>query len=81
MLKLIICCVIERAGTSLATFLVYGNVTDLSIYAFTVLVDLGHFFSFLNLHTVGKTPWTGEQHVARPLPTQTQNKHTETPKP
>jgi hypothetical protein len=36
------------------------------------------FFSFLILYTVGKTPWTGDQLVARPLPThrtaQTQNK-------
>jgi hypothetical protein len=25
----------------------------------------------------GKTPWTNDQPVARPLPTQTQNKHTD----
>jgi hypothetical protein len=31
-------------------------------------VDLGHFFSFLILYTVGRTPWTGDQPVARPLP-------------
>jgi hypothetical protein len=34
------------------------------------------------LYTVGKTPWTGDQSVANPLPThrttQTQNKRTET---
>jgi hypothetical protein len=29
---------------------------------------------FLNLKTVGRTPWTGDQSVPRPLPTQTQNK-------
>jgi hypothetical protein len=39
-------------------------------------------FQFLNpIDTVGKTPWTGEQPVARPLhahrTTQTQNKHTD----
>jgi hypothetical protein len=38
-------------------------------------------FQFLNLYTVGKTPWTGDQRVARPLPThrttQTQNKRTQ----
>jgi hypothetical protein len=39
-------------------------------------------FQFLNLYTVGRTPWTGDQPVARPLPThrstQTQNKrHTD----
>jgi hypothetical protein len=40
-------------------------------------------FQFLNLYTVGRTPWTGDQSVARPLPThrrtQTQNKRTQTP--
>jgi hypothetical protein len=39
-------------------------------------------FQFLNLHTVGRAPWTGDQPVARPLPThwttQTQNKRTQT---
>jgi hypothetical protein len=40
------------------------------------------FFQFLNLYTVGRTPWTGDQAVARLLSThrttQTQNKHTQT---
>jgi hypothetical protein len=39
-------------------------------------------FSVLNLYKVGRTPWTGDQPVARPPPThrttQTKNKHTET---
>jgi hypothetical protein len=39
-------------------------------------------FSFLILYTVGRTPWTGDQLVAKPLPirrtTQTQNKRTQT---
>jgi hypothetical protein len=26
-------------------------------------------FQFLNLYTVGRTPWTGDQPVSRPLPT------------
>jgi hypothetical protein len=38
------------------------------------------FLSFLVLYTVGRTPWTGDQPVAWPLPTrntsQAQNKHT-----
>jgi hypothetical protein len=34
---------------------------------------------FLNPKTVGRTPWTGDQPVARPLPTQTQNKHIHIP--
>jgi hypothetical protein len=36
-------------------------------------------FQFLNLYTADRTPWTGDQPVARPLPTQrtqTQNKRT-----
>jgi hypothetical protein len=41
--------------------------------------------SFLMLYTVGRTPWTGEQPVARPLPvqrtTKTQNKRTQTSMP
>jgi hypothetical protein len=51
----------------------------LSLYGSTALVQL---FSFLILHTVGRTPWTGDQHVGRPLPAhrtaQTQNKRTQT---
>jgi hypothetical protein len=45
-------------------------------------LNLGRYFSFLILYTVGRTPWTGDQPVARPLPTylttQTQNKRTQT---
>jgi hypothetical protein len=53
------------------------------IYGFSVLLlDLGRFFSFLILYTVGRIPWAGDQHVARPLPTQrttkAQNKRTQT---
>jgi hypothetical protein len=39
-----------------------------SIYGSTLLLlDLSRFF--LILYTVGTTPWTGDQPVARPLPT------------
>jgi hypothetical protein len=42
-------------------------------------------FQFLNLHTVGRTPWTGDQPFARTLlihrTTQTQNKRTQTSMP
>jgi hypothetical protein len=45
-------------------------------------LDLGRFISFLILYTVGGTPWTGDQPVARTIPTQrttqTQNKRTQT---
>jgi hypothetical protein len=54
----------------------------LPIYGTTALWDLGPFFSFSVLYTVGRTPWTGDQPVARPLSThrttQTQNKSTKT---
>jgi hypothetical protein len=40
-------------------------------------VGPGRLFSFVFLHTVGRTPWTGDQPVPRLLPThrtaQTQN--------
>jgi hypothetical protein len=43
------------------------------------------FFSFLILYTVGRTPWTGDQPVARLLPThkttQAENKRTQTSMP
>jgi hypothetical protein len=45
-------------------------------------VDFGRFINFLILYTAGRTPWTGDQPVARPLPTsrktQIQNKRTQT---
>jgi hypothetical protein len=59
----------------------------LSVCGSTVLLlDLGRFFSFLILlYTVGRTPWTENQTVERPLPThrttQTQKKLTQTSMP
>jgi hypothetical protein len=53
----------------------------LSIYGSAALVDIGRLFRFLILSTVGRTPWTGAQPIARPLPihrtTQTQKKRTQ----
>jgi hypothetical protein len=44
------------------------------------LLDFGRFFTFLILYTVGRTPCTEDQPVARPLSThrttQAQNKRT-----
>jgi hypothetical protein len=49
-----------------------------SIVALQLFVGPWPLFQFLNQCTVGRTPWTGDQPVARPLPThrttQTQNK-------
>jgi hypothetical protein len=48
------------------------------LWFYSPLLDLGRFFSFLILYTVGRTPWMGDQPVARSLPThritQTRNK-------
>jgi hypothetical protein len=57
-----------------------------SLYGSTGLfLHFGRFFSFLIRYTVGRTPWTGDQPVSRPLPThmatQTQNKRTQTSMP
>jgi hypothetical protein len=57
---------IQPVGT-IDTFL---TLFELTIHGSAVLLlDLGYFFSFLILYTVGRTPWTGDQPVARPLPT------------
>jgi hypothetical protein len=57
----------------------------LSIYGSAALVDVGHFISFLNQYTVGRTPWTRDQLIARLLhrhrTTQTRNKGAQTSMP
>jgi hypothetical protein len=43
---------------------------SLSLYGSRVLLlDLGRFFRFLILYTVGRTHWAGDQYVVRPLST------------
>jgi hypothetical protein len=37
---------------------------------YSPLLDLAGFFSLLIPYTVGRTPWTGDQPMPRPLPTQ-----------
>jgi hypothetical protein len=58
---------------------IYGSILV------ALLLHLDRFFSFLILYTAGRTPWTGDQPVARPLPThrttQTQNKRRQTSMP
>jgi hypothetical protein len=48
----------------------YGGVDVLLLllWLYGPLLDLGHFFSFLILYTVGRASWTEDQPV-RPLPT------------
>jgi hypothetical protein len=41
----------------------------LLLWLYSPLLGLGHFYSVLSLYTIGRTPWTGDQPVARPLPT------------
>jgi hypothetical protein len=52
------------------------------IWLYSPLLDLGRLFSFLSYYRVGRTPWTGDQTVARPPPTHrtahTRNKLTQT---
>jgi hypothetical protein len=61
------------------------KASELLLWFYSPLLGLGCFFSFLILYTVGRTPLTGYQPVARPLPTQrttqTQNKRTQTSMP
>jgi hypothetical protein len=55
------------------------------LWLYSPLLGLGRFFSFLIFYTVGRTSWTEDQPVVRPLPTerttQTQNKRTQTSMP
>jgi hypothetical protein len=60
----------------------FTNYTLLLLpWLYCPLLGLGRFFRFLILYTVGRTPWTVDQPVARPLPTHrtthTQNKRTQ----
>jgi hypothetical protein len=54
------------------------------LWLYSPFLGLGRFFSFL-IFTVNRTPWTGDEPVARPLPihraAQTQNKRTQTSMP
>jgi hypothetical protein len=65
-------CKLKNANGSL-----FLTLLGSTAFFFFALVSL----CFLILYTVGRTPWTGDQPLARPLPThrrtQTQNKHTQ----
>jgi hypothetical protein len=47
----------------------------LLLWLYNPLLSLGRFFSILILYKVGRTPWTGDQPVARPLPTHRTTAH------
>jgi hypothetical protein len=57
-------------------------LTSIYLWLYSCLLDLGRLFSVLIPYIVGRTPWTGDQPFARPLPahrtTQIQNKRTQT---
>jgi hypothetical protein len=56
-------------------FFSLGTSLSVSLSLFPVAHTLEHrFMSFQFLKTVGRTPWTGNEPVARPLLTPTQNK-------
>jgi hypothetical protein len=59
--------------------------TSVYLWLYSPFLGLGRFFSFLIFYTVGKTPWAGDDPVARPLSAQriaqTQNKRTQTSMP
>jgi hypothetical protein len=55
------------------------------LWLYSPSLDLGRFFSFLIFYIVDRTPGTGDQPIAWPLPAhrtaQTQNKRTQTSMP
>jgi hypothetical protein len=66
---------------------IYWSLTNCNYLSMALqpLFGLGSFFSFSIFYTVGGTPRTGDQPVARPLPAykvaQTQNKRKQTSMP
>jgi hypothetical protein len=60
-------------------------LSSICLWLYSPFLGFGRFFSFLILYAVGRTPLTGDQPVARPLPvqtrTQTQNKRIQTSMP
>jgi hypothetical protein len=62
-----------------------SNTGHSTIYSSAALCWALAAFQFNPIHTVGRTPWTGDQPIVRVLPihgtTQTQNKHTQTSRP
>jgi predicted tellurium resistance membrane protein TerC len=73
----------KRKSIYLAIYLSICLSVCLSVYLclYSPLLELDSFFGFLILYTFRRTPRTGDQSVARPLPrhrtTETQNEHTQ----
>jgi hypothetical protein len=60
---------IYRHFISLRTNYSPQRPVTLLLWLYSPLLGLGRFFSFLIFYTVGRTPWTGGQSFASPLPT------------
>jgi hypothetical protein len=60
----------EEEIAALIFLFIFISTTSLclSLWLYSHL-NLGCFFSFLILYTVGRTPWMGDKPVAMPLPT------------
>jgi hypothetical protein len=73
----------ERKIVLLVTYL--SVCISVYLWLYSPLLCFGRIFIFLILYAVGRTPLTGDQPVARPLPThrttQIQNKRTQTSMP
>jgi hypothetical protein len=54
-------------GQTVPTPTLYGSIV--------LSLDRGRFFTFLSLYTVGRTAWTSDQTVARPLPIHRTTQH------
>jgi hypothetical protein len=61
---------LTQVALNLQLNFISGKSTSIYLWLYSPLLELGRFFSFLIPYTVARTPWTGDQPVARPLPTQ-----------
>jgi hypothetical protein len=69
--------VLATHGTP-SVFLIYTDILLLLLLLFwlyTTVLGLDRIFRFLILYTVRRPPWTGDQPVAKPLPTHRINAH------
>jgi hypothetical protein len=60
-------CVYLSAYLSIYLSIYLSVCLSVCLWLYSPFLDLDHIFSFLILYTVCKTPWTGDQPVARPI--------------
>jgi hypothetical protein len=80
------CCLGREAPYNITFSLLPSLLPSLSLFLWLYSpLDLGRFVHFLILYAVSRTPWMGDQPIAKPLPshrtTQTHNKSTQTSMP